>query len=151
MAAALLAPGSSRGAGRIASATRIEWLCADLAIMCAGAAMTTVYPSTGPEDVAFIISGSGTRLVFAEEPAPDRQAARPARPHTRRHPLVTVGPELRPDPRSALSPGGRIAFRITGHPWKRVAQHPRCQPQHLAERERSRVRCGQGVRRLAGG
>ena len=30
----------------IASATRIEWLYADLAIMCAGAATTAVYPST---------------------------------------------------------------------------------------------------------
>lgn len=38
----------------IASATRIEWLYADLAIMCAGAATTTVYPSTGADDVAFI-------------------------------------------------------------------------------------------------
>lgn len=33
----------------IASATRIEWLYADLAIMCAGAATTTVYPSTGAD------------------------------------------------------------------------------------------------------
>src|ERR1035437_3238477 len=53
----------------IASATRIEWLYADLAIMCAGAATTTVYPSTGAEDVAFIISDSGARLVFAEDQA----------------------------------------------------------------------------------
>ena len=53
----------------IASATRIEWLYADLAIMCAGAATTTVYPSTGADDVAFIISDSGSRLVFAEDQA----------------------------------------------------------------------------------
>ena len=53
----------------IASATRIEWLYADLAIMCAGAATTTVYPSTGADDVAFIISDSSTRLVFAEDQA----------------------------------------------------------------------------------
>src|SRR5664279_5380752 len=30
----------------VASATRVEWLYADLAIMCAGAATTAVYPST---------------------------------------------------------------------------------------------------------
>ncbi|MFN2318131.1 MAG: AMP-binding protein, partial [Dermatophilaceae bacterium] len=30
----------------IASGTRFEWVLADLAIMCAGAATTTVYPST---------------------------------------------------------------------------------------------------------
>ena len=51
----------------IASATRIEWLYADLAIMCAGAATTAVYPSTGGEDVAFILSDSGSRIVFAED------------------------------------------------------------------------------------
>ncbi len=51
----------------IASATRIEWLYADLAIMCAGAATTAVYPSTGGEDAAFILSDSGSRIVFAED------------------------------------------------------------------------------------
>ena len=35
----------------IASGTRFEWIVADLAIMCAGAATTTVYPSTMSEDV----------------------------------------------------------------------------------------------------
>jgi len=53
----------------IASATRIEWLYADLAIMCAGAATTAVYPSTGGDDVAFILSDSGSRIVFAEDDA----------------------------------------------------------------------------------
>ena len=67
MAAGLLALGI-RPEERVAitSATRIEWLYADLAIMCAGAATTTVYPSTGAEDIAFIVSDSGARVVFAE-------------------------------------------------------------------------------------
>ena len=70
MAAGLLALGiQPEERVAIASATRIEWLYADLAIMCAGAATTAVYPSTGGEDVAFIISDSGTRLVFAEDQA----------------------------------------------------------------------------------
>ena len=70
MAAGLLALGiQPEERIAIASATRIEWLYADLAIMCAGAATTTVYPSTGAEDVAFIISDSGARLVFAEDQA----------------------------------------------------------------------------------
>ncbi len=51
----------------IASNTRIEWLYADLAVMCAGAATTAVYPSTASDDVAFILSDSGTRIVFAED------------------------------------------------------------------------------------
>jgi long-chain acyl-CoA synthetase len=51
----------------IASNTRIEWLYADLAIMCAGAATTAVYPSTAGDDVAFILSDSDTRIAFAED------------------------------------------------------------------------------------
>ena len=51
----------------IASATRHEWILADLAIMCAGAATTTVYPSTMADDVAYILSDSESRIVFAED------------------------------------------------------------------------------------
>ena len=51
----------------IASSTRIEWVLADLAIMSAGAATTTVYPSTTPDDVSYILSDSGSRVVFAED------------------------------------------------------------------------------------
>jgi long-chain acyl-CoA synthetase len=68
MAAGLLALGirpEQRVA--IASNTRIEWLYADLAVMCAGGATTAVYPSTEDEDVAFILSDSDTRVVFAED------------------------------------------------------------------------------------
>jgi len=51
----------------IASTTRFEWVLADLAIMCSGGATTTVYPTTIAEDVAFILSDSGARIVFAED------------------------------------------------------------------------------------
>jgi len=51
----------------IASATRYEWILADLAIMCAGAATTTVYPSTIPDDVAYILADSDSRIAFAED------------------------------------------------------------------------------------
>jgi len=51
----------------IASGTRIEWVYADLAIMCAGAATTAVYPTTRGEGVAFILSDSGARFAFAED------------------------------------------------------------------------------------
>lgn len=50
----------------IASGTRIEWILADLAIMCAGGATTTVYPTTQHEDVAFILSDSGSKVIIAE-------------------------------------------------------------------------------------
>jgi len=51
----------------IASGTRIEWILADLAILCAGAATTTVYPSTNEDDTAYIISDSECQVVFAED------------------------------------------------------------------------------------
>jgi long-chain acyl-CoA synthetase len=57
----------------IASSTRVEWVLADLGIMCAGAATTTVYPSTTPDDVAYILGDSGSRVVFAED---DTQVAK---------------------------------------------------------------------------
>jgi len=57
----------------IASGTRYEWILADLAIMCAGAATTTVYPSTNAEDTAYILGDSESRIVFAED---DEQIAK---------------------------------------------------------------------------
>jgi len=53
----------------LASATRYEWVLADLAVMCAGAATTTVYPTTTAGDVAYIVANSGSRVVFAEDDA----------------------------------------------------------------------------------
>lgn len=53
----------------IASTTRVEWLYADLAIICAGAATTTVYPTTLGEDVAYMLADSGSRIAFAEDDA----------------------------------------------------------------------------------
>jgi long-chain acyl-CoA synthetase len=50
----------------LASATRYEWVLSDFAIMSAGAATTTVYPTTQASDVAYIVSNSGSRVVVAE-------------------------------------------------------------------------------------
>jgi long-chain acyl-CoA synthetase len=51
----------------IASSTRYEWVLADLAIMCAGAATTTVYPSTNASDTAYILADAQCRIVLAED------------------------------------------------------------------------------------
>jgi long-chain acyl-CoA synthetase len=68
LAAGLLALGiASEDRIGIASTTRMEWILADLAIMCAGAATTTVYPSTNAEDTAYILADSESRIVFAED------------------------------------------------------------------------------------
>ena len=51
----------------LASSTRYEWVLADLAVMCAGGATTTVYPKTTAGDIAFIVANSGSRVVIAED------------------------------------------------------------------------------------
>jgi len=51
----------------LASSTRYEWVLVDLAVLCAGAATTTVYPKTNAGDVAFIVANSGSRVVVAED------------------------------------------------------------------------------------
>ena len=51
----------------ILSNTRVEWLLCDLGILCAGGATTTVYPSSTPEDCAFILADSDTRYIFVED------------------------------------------------------------------------------------
>ncbi|WP_134741851.1 AMP-dependent synthetase/ligase [Nocardioides sp. 503] len=57
----------------IASGTRYEWILADLAVMCAAGATTTVYPTTNAEDTAYILGDSECRVVFAED---DEQLAK---------------------------------------------------------------------------
>ncbi|MEU8988550.1 AMP-dependent synthetase/ligase [Streptomyces sp. NPDC048558] len=53
----------------LASSTRIEWILADLGIMCGGAATTTVYPQTNAEESAFILADSESRVLIAEDAA----------------------------------------------------------------------------------
>ncbi|NUT33787.1 MAG: long-chain fatty acid--CoA ligase [Hamadaea sp.] len=53
----------------IIATTRVEWILADLGIMCAGAATTTVYPTTEPEDACYIVADSGSKVVIAENAA----------------------------------------------------------------------------------
>ncbi|WP_460065518.1 AMP-dependent synthetase/ligase [Streptomyces sp. YKOK-I1] len=53
----------------LASATRIEWILADLGIMCAGAATTTVYPQTNADESAYILADSESRVLIAEDAA----------------------------------------------------------------------------------
>ncbi|WP_457029863.1 AMP-dependent synthetase/ligase [Kitasatospora sp. P5_F3] len=53
----------------LSSSTRIDWIVADLGNMCAGAATTTVYPSTNAEETAFILANSASRAMFAENAA----------------------------------------------------------------------------------
>ena len=51
----------------IASNTRNEWIFADGAVMLAGGANTTIYPSTSDDDFGYILSDSGSRFLIAED------------------------------------------------------------------------------------
>ncbi|MFJ9353718.1 AMP-dependent synthetase/ligase [Streptomyces mirabilis] len=53
----------------LASSTRVEWILADLGILCAGAATTTIYPQTNAEESAFILSDSDSKVLIAEDAA----------------------------------------------------------------------------------
>ncbi|WP_128979827.1 AMP-dependent synthetase/ligase [Streptomyces roseicoloratus] len=77
----------------LASATRVEWILADLGVMCAGAAVTTVYPQTNAEESAFILSDSASRVLIAENAdqlakAVERRADLPDLHH-----VVVIDPE----------------------------------------------------------
>jgi long-chain acyl-CoA synthetase len=68
LAAGLLALGlAPEDRVAIAATTRLEWIQADLAVMCAGGATTTVYPTSTPEDVHHILGDSGSRFAFVED------------------------------------------------------------------------------------
>lgn len=47
--------------------TRVEWLLADLGVMSAGGATTTVYPTTEPDEAIFIIGDSESIVLIAED------------------------------------------------------------------------------------
>jgi long-chain acyl-CoA synthetase len=50
----------------ILSATRFEWLLADLAIGAVGAATTAVFPTTGPDELAFVLEDAAVAAVFCD-------------------------------------------------------------------------------------
>ena len=57
----------------ILSMTRPEWVLADMGILCATGATTTIYPSNTPEECAYIVADSQSRFCFAEN---DEQVAK---------------------------------------------------------------------------
>jgi long-chain acyl-CoA synthetase len=51
----------------IASTTCVEWILACYGTALAGAATTTIYPNTTDDDVAYILSDSGSVVAFVED------------------------------------------------------------------------------------
>ncbi|MBN9620004.1 MAG: AMP-binding protein [Actinobacteria bacterium] len=70
----------------IISSTRYEWIVADLAVMCAAGATTTVYPNTGADDTSFILGDSECRIAFVE----DAQQLAKIREHRDELPLLAT-------------------------------------------------------------
>ncbi len=70
VAAGLLAAGLQRE-DRVAiiANTRYEWILADLGVMCAGGATTTVYPTMSPGDAAYILRDAACRFAIVEDHA----------------------------------------------------------------------------------
>jgi long-chain acyl-CoA synthetase len=74
----------------ILAGTRFEWVLVDLGINCAGGATTTVYPTTEPEEAAYIVANSGSKVLIAENP---RQALKIAGvPTSVAHVVLIDGP-----------------------------------------------------------
>jgi long-chain acyl-CoA synthetase len=51
----------------ILAGTRVDWILADLGILAAGGATSTIYPASTPEEVAYVVGDSESRIVFAED------------------------------------------------------------------------------------
>ena len=124
MAAGLLALGiQPEDRVAIASATRIEWLYADLAIMCAGGATTAVYPSTSADGRGLhpVRQRIADRLRRGRRPG--RQAARPARPPARpdpgRHLRRAGGRRVGDQPGGPAGPGRQAPRREPDRRWTR--------------------------------
>lgn len=70
----------------LVSGTRIEWILADLGVLCAGGATTTVYPSSPAADCQYILADSGCVVAFVEnsEQLAKLQASRQALPQLKK-------------------------------------------------------------------
>lgn len=67
IATGLVSLGLARGERcAILSATRMEWVLADMGILCGAGATTTVYPSNTAPECVFILQDSDCRYVFVE-------------------------------------------------------------------------------------
>jgi long-chain acyl-CoA synthetase len=51
----------------ILGATSLQWILADLAVLTAGGATTTIYPANTADECRFVIGDSGSRIVFVDD------------------------------------------------------------------------------------
>jgi long-chain acyl-CoA synthetase len=69
IARGLIALGIQQG-DRVAilGSTSADWTMADYGALCAGAVVTPIYHTNSPEECAYVLAHSGSRLVFCENP-----------------------------------------------------------------------------------
>ena len=68
IAAGLAALGLEPGqCASILANTVVEWVLADLAVLCAGGVSSGIYPTDAPPQVHYLCEDSGTRVLFVED------------------------------------------------------------------------------------
>ncbi|MFB6570544.1 AMP-dependent synthetase/ligase [Streptomyces noursei] len=116
----------------LAANTRVEWILADLGVLCSGAATTTVYPSTNVDETAFILADSGSRVLIAEDAAQlakarEKRAELPELSHV----VVIDETAARPaddDPDDWVLSLAELEKRGTAY----LEQHPECVKERVA-------------------
>ncbi|GGW90621.1 AMP-dependent synthetase/ligase [Streptomyces noursei] len=116
----------------LAANTRVEWILADLGVLCSGAATTTVYPSTNTDETAFILADSGSRVLIAENAAQlakarEKRAELPELAHV----VVIDGTDARPaedDPEDWVLSLAELEKRGTAY----LERHPECVEERVA-------------------
>jgi len=110
----------------ILSSTRVEWILADLAIMCAGGATTTVYPASTAEECAYILRDSESQVVFVEN---DEQLAkvleaRPQLPQLKQIVLIAPTPSApSATPATSKNATSSVAPVVTLDAFEAAGQH----------------------------
>ena len=115
----------------ICSNTRIEWILVDLAIAAAAGATTTVYPSTGPDDVHYVLADSGSVILVAEDAAQVEKISGFADLAEQIHTIVVIDP-------AGVELGDRIisyeALKADGAAY--LAEHPTAVDDSIASTNR---------------
>jgi long-chain acyl-CoA synthetase len=98
----------------VVAETSAEWILADLGILCAGGATTTIYPTSTSEECTYILNDSEARVVFCGTPALVAQFRRLESGATPPRLILLRG--------SAEGATSLDAFEAEGAAWQ--AQHP---------------------------
>ena len=80
----------------ILSNTRLEWAATDLAILGLGAITVPIYQNSTPEDLAFILENSKTKILICESPEQFRKLSKILKPLSRIEKVICFENETTP-------------------------------------------------------